>query len=352
MIAVLLLLQAVPALEAVRVVAKPVERVVKLPGELLPYLAVSVRAKVAGFVETVEVDRGSVVKHDQVLARLVAPEMQAQIAEGESKMRAVQARKAEVQAKLLAEESTLERLKKAAATPGVVAGNDIVLAEKAVEAARQRVQSVEGSVQAAEASLNALRELEKYLVVTAPFDGVITERRVHPGALVGPGAEALFELEQVGRLRLVAPVPEADVGGMVRGARVSFTVPAYPGETFTGVVARVPRAVDPKTRSMPVELDVDNSGGRLAPGMYPEITWPVRRPRPSLLVPPTAVVTTTERTFVIRVKDGQAEWVNVGRGAPAGGLVEVFGALQPGDVVLRRASDEIREGTKVSAKTE
>jgi membrane fusion protein (multidrug efflux system) len=347
----LLLLQA-PLVETVRVVAKPVERVVRLPAELLPHQKVAVRAKVMGFVETVEVDRGSVVTRDQVLARLVAPEMKAHILEAESKAQAVEAQRAEAQAKLTAEEGTLGRLWQAAATPGVVAGNDILLAEKAVEAARARVQSLENSARAAREALEALRELERYLVVTAPFDGVITERHVHPGALVGPSTEALFELEQVARLRLVVPVPEADLGTVTKGTRVTFTVSSYPGETFAGCVARVARSLDPKTRTMPVEVDIVNTGDRLAPGMYPEVNWPVRRARPSLLVPPSAVVTTTERTFVIRVKDGQAEWVNVARGAAAGGLVEVVGSIRAGDLLVRRASDEIRDGTRVNAKAE
>ncbi len=339
----------VPAVDAVRVVAKVVERTIKLPGELWPYQRVALRARVAGFVDKVEVDRGSVVKREQVLARLVAPEMKAQIAEAEAKVQAMESQRAEAQAKLVGEESTLDHLKKAASTPGVVAGNDIVLAEKAAEATRARIRSIEGSVKAARAAVETIREMEKYLVVTAPFDGVITERMVHPGALAGPAGEALFELEQVARLRLVVAVPEVNLGAMVPGARVSFTAPAYPGETFTGVTARVTRSVDVKTRAMPVELDVDNTGGRLAPGMYPEVSWPVRRAKPSLLVPPTAVATTTERSFVVRIREGVVEWVNVARGVPMGGLVEVFGALQAGDVVARRGTDELREGTRVSA---
>lgn len=102
---------------------------------------------------------------------------------------------------------------------------------------------------------------------------------------------------------------------------------------------------------MPVELDVANPDGRLAPGMYPEITWPVRKKRPSLLVPPSSIVTTTERTFVIRVRGGKAEWVNVTRGATVDDLVEVFGTLNPGDEIVRRGTDEIREETSLKTQT-
>ena len=136
---------------------------------------------------------------------------------------------------------------------------------------------------------------------------------------------------------------------MVNGARVAFTVPAYPGETFYATVSRAAHDLDEKTRTMAVELDVKNTDLRLGAGMYPEVQWPVRRPQASLLVPPTSIVTTTERTFVIRVKDGVAEWVNVARGARVGDLVEVFGPLADGDTIVRRGTDEIRAGSKVGA---
>ena len=99
---------------------------------------------------------------------------------------------------------------------------------------------------------------------------------------------------------------------------------------------------------MPVELDVKNPDLRLGAGMYPEVQSTVRRPQPSVLVPPTSIVTTTERTFVIRVTNGVAQWVNVTRGARVGDLIEVFGALKEGDTVVRRGTDEIREGAKVT----
>jgi hypothetical protein len=96
---------------------------------------------------------------------------------------------------------------------------------------------------------------------------------------------------------------------------------------------------------MAVELDVWNRDESLAPGMYPAVKWPVRRSRPGLFVPPTSVVTTTERTFVIRNRNGRAEWVDVKKGVTEGDLVEVMGNLAEGDMVVRRATDETRAGT-------
>lgn len=338
--------------QVVRVVSKVVERQVTLPGEFRPYLAVAVYARVAGFVRQIDVDRGSVVKQGQLLVTLDAPEMQTQVVEAQSKAQAVELQRTEAAARLAAAQSTYDRLKAAAATPGVVAGNDLVVAEKNVEAAQALVRSYEDSVKAAQAQVQALRDLEEYLRIKAPFDGIITERNVHPGALVGPGAGStpLLRLHQVSRLRLVVAVPEALVGAIVKGARVPFTVPAYPGETFTALVSLIAHDLDEKTRTMPVELDVRNADLRLGAGMYPEVRWPVRRPNASLLVPPTSIVTTTERTFVIRVTGGVVQWVNVSRGARVGDLIEVFGPLKDGDTIVRRGTDELREGTKVTTQ--
>ena len=193
--------------------------------------------------------------------------------------------------------------------------------------------------------------MEAYLELTAPFDGVITERNVHPGSLVGPSTGALLRIEQVSRLRLTVPVPEAYVGTITKGTNVEFRVSAFPDQTFRGVIARPAHSLDMKTRSMFVELDVNNPKQLLAPGMFAEVQWPVSRAQASLFVPRTAVVRTSERQFVVRVRNGVAEWVDVRRGELNGDVIEVFGDLREGDVVIRRGNDEIRPGTKITTKT-
>src|SRR5258705_11034716 len=114
--------------------------------------------------------------------------------------------------------------------------------------------------------------MQSYLKITAPFDGVVTDRMVHPGALVGSGGDSvLLIIQQVFRLRLVVAVPEEQVGGIIQGARVEFHVPANPERTYIGTVARSSHALDRPTRTMAVELDVLNRDGSLSPGMYPTV---------------------------------------------------------------------------------
>lgn len=340
--------------EVTKVVATRLDKTTVIPGELKPFQRVGIHAKVSGFVEEVRVDRGSRVTKGQLLVVMSAPELEAQRAEAGARLAAAEADQSEADAQLAAAESTHTRLVDADKTPGVVAGNDIVLAEKAVEAARARLTSIEQTIAAHRATLRAVEETARYLRVTAPFDGVITERYAHVGTLAGPSSEGdtpLLTLEQMRRLRLVAAVPEAYTESIVTDREVEFSVPAYPGRRFTGRVSRPAYAVDATTRTMPVELDVRNDNDRLMPGMYAEVFWPIRRSGESLFVPPTAIKSTTERIFVIRVRDGVAEWVDVRRGLTQGNLVEVFGDLAAGDAIVVRATDEIRPGTRVEPAT-
>ena len=342
-----------PTVEVTRVVSRKLAITVRLPGELQPYEAVAVFPKLTSFVDWIGVDRGSVVKTGQLMVRLVAPEIAAQRGEAQSKLQGAVAQRAESEAKLASEQSTYERLRTASGTPGVVAGNDLEVAQKAAEGYRARLEAAAESEKAAKAALQSITEIQGYLQVRAPFDGVVTERNVHPGALVGPGSGSgvpLLRVEQIARLRAVVPVPEKYVAGMTEGAKVEFSVPAFPNETFSGTVARIAHSVDVKTRTMPVELEVANPKGRLASGMFPEVGWPVHRSETTLFVPATSVARTTEATFVVRIHDGATEWVNVQTGEVDGKLIEVFGDLHPGDEIAARGTDELRPGTRVSAK--
>lgn len=337
-------------IDAAKVVSQKLSLSVQLPGEITPYESVAEYPKVTAFVQWIGVDKGSHVKAGQEIVRLEAPELSAQKQEAQSKLQAAEAQRAEAEAKFVADQSTFERLKSAAQTPGVVAGNDVEVAQQTTEADRARLKAADQNIAAAKSALSAVAEIESYLRVKAPFDGVVTERNVHPGALVGPsGTAPMVRIEKVSLLRLVLPLPENYVSGTVKGRKVTFVVPAFPGEKFTGTITRVPDSLDEKTRTMPVELDVLNSSGRLAPGMYPEAQWPVQRPHPTLFVPASAIARTNEKQFVVRIRDGKAEWVDVQRGLAAGNLIEVFGELHEGDIVAVRGTDELRPGTSLNA---
>src|SRR5579884_2647203 len=203
--------------EVVPVVAKKLDSSVHLQGELAPYETVELHARASGFVQRVLVDRGSKVKAGDLLVTITAPELSAQ--------------RAEADAKLQGDRGTYERLKAASRVQGAVADQELQIAEATMKADDSRVQS--------------LRTMEQYLTVTAPFDGVITQRNVHPGALVGPQSGVpMLRLEQVAKLRLTVPVPEVFAGEIGVGATAMFSVRAWPGQTFRSTIQRVSHSLD------------------------------------------------------------------------------------------------------------
>lgn len=346
--------QTVPQVEVTAVKSQKLATTERLPAELLPYESVDIFAKETGFVKSIRVDRGSRVHQGELLAELEAPELAAQRAQASAAYESAQSQLSAAQAKLSADQATFQHMSEAAKVPGVVAANDLDVAQKTAQSDAATVEALRKSAAAAQEGLRAVTQLESYLKITAPFDGQVTTRYVHPGALVGPagglGANTpIVRIETATRHRLVVPVPENDVAGVPEGTDVSFTVAAFPGKTFHAPIARISREVDLKTRTMPVELDVRDSRAELVPGTFCEADWPIRRTYETLFVPASAVASNLERTFVLHLRDNRIEWVDVKTGVAAGNLIEVFGNLHAGDLVATRGTDQLRPDTQVSA---
>jgi membrane fusion protein (multidrug efflux system) len=331
--------------EMAKVESRSSARTVPLTAELAPFLQTDIEARSPGYVEKVLVDRGSLVHRGQLLVQLSAPEINAQTSASEATLHQAEADVAQAEAQAAAAESTAAKLEEAAKTPGAVAGNELLQAQKQRDAAQALVDSRKAAVRTSKELLQANQAMESYLRVTAPFDGMITDRFVNPGMLIDGGHTPMLKLQQIAHLRLIVPVPETYTGSIVKGMSTVFYVPARPGRSYTAKVARIPNALDQQSRAMMVELDVYNKDGSLAPGMYPTVDWPVSAGENLLFVPTTSVVTTTERTFVITLINGKAHWVDVRKGPAAGENVSVRGQIAVGQEIVKRASDEIREGT-------
>jgi membrane fusion protein, multidrug efflux system len=318
---------SVPAVDVVRVISQQLSEIDRLPAELRPWQVVAIYPKVQGFVERINVDRGSIIREGQILVQLSAPELLAQTAQAE--------------ATLVGDQATYRRLLNASHTPGAVSPNELELAEQAYKSDQARVRSLE--------------TLAGYLIIRAPFSGVITERYVHPGALVGPPSEPLaaavpmLRLQQIDHLRLVVPVPQADADLIPQGGTVKFTVSAFPGRYFSGTISRISHAVDPATRTMPVEADVYQKQYLLDPGMFVEALWPVQSATSSLFVPSSAIGGGTN-PFVDRVSNGQVQRISVARGRAIGQFVQVFGRLAAGDLIMAEPSANITDGESVRTR--
>lgn len=372
-----------PTVDVVPVEQKKLNAELDLPGNLEAFQDVPIHAKVEGYISWIGVDRGSRVKKGDLMITVVAPEVDAKVKEASAKVSAADAayrqaqatmdgmieKQVEANAKFDADQLTYSRLAEAAKTPGAIAQNEVDMAQKTVEgdkarsnsmqaevgAARNLVASEKNNLVAARNVLDSVRAMKSYLEIRAPFDGVITERNVHNGSIVAVDAARtgvpLVRIQEKDHLRLVVAVPESAVSGIHTGMEVPFTLPAYVGKTFHGTVARPGYALDTKTRTMPVELDVQNPTGDLEPGMFATVKWDVTRPYDTNFLPQSAVASDLKGTFVVLVKDGVAQRVHVVQGQSMGNLVEVIGDVKPGDMVALKATDELKSGTKVIAKT-
>jgi multidrug efflux pump subunit AcrA (membrane-fusion protein) len=290
--------------------------------------------------------------------------------ESQARYQAELEKQSEAKAQLEADQLTANRLAEANKTPGAVAQNDVDLAQKKVEADLSRIHGVEANIKAmaalvasqkenisaAQKLVKSIQAMQSYLTIKAPFDGVITERNVHEGSIVavesGRNADALLRLQERRKLRLVVAVPEAAVSGITKGRILTFSVPAFLGKKFEGRIARPGYALDHNTRTMPVELDVDNSKADLEPGMYAKVDWKQSRSGDSLFVPLSAVGTDLKGSFVIVVKSNATKRVPVSTGVPMENQIEISGDVNQGDTVLLRADDraskELKTGTRLA----
>jgi len=148
-------------------------------------------------------------------------------------------------------------------------------------------------------------------------------------------------------MRLVISVPENYTGGLSDKDIVTFSVRSLPNQKFTARVKRLAGALDDKLRSERLEMDIYNIDKKLLPHMYADVNVPLPSRDSTLVVLKSAVATSTEKVFVVRVVNHRAEWVDVKKGVQSGDMIEIYGALKPGDQVVQKASDEIRDGSPV-----
>jgi RND family efflux transporter MFP subunit len=312
----------------------------QIPGELIAYQQVDLYAKENSFVKKLYVDVGSEVKAGQLLATMEAPELSSQLSAAESRLKSQEAL-------YLASKSNYDRLLETSKTPGTISQNDLdqALAKKNSDFAQW---------DAAKASHREVLNRMGYLEVRAPFNGVITSRNANPGAYVGPSGKGsefpLFTLQEQKKLRLVIFVPEAFSGYLQQQDKVSFNVNAFPNEKFAAAVKRMAGALDSRLRAQRIEMDVANDNKRLLPGMVANVNIPLSTKDSTWIVPKSAVVSSQERVFVIKVVNNKAEWVDVKKGREVDGKVEVFGDLATGDTIVKQGSEEVRNGSSVAAK--
>ena len=311
-----------------------VATVIKLPAQLAAFEEVSIFPKVNGYVKNVLVDIGSKVSQGNLLMTLEAPELE------EAALQAKE-RFARSRADFAIDKERFLRLEEAAQTAGAVSPLDLSTIKAKMEADSALCNAEKANWQMQQTMLG-------YLRVTAPFTGVITERNVHPGALVSASAKdkPMLELKQVAHLRLQVDIPEAIAANLKDKDTVSFYVSAFPGKKMTGFISRKADNITAEFRSEKMEIDVQNENGLLSPGMFADVVLKSKGNIDALFVPKSAVITSTERKYVLLVKDGKRSKVDVSTGNETSSKIEIYGNLNAGDKVIATANDEIKESGK------
>lgn len=307
-----------------------VSTVIKLPAQLVAFQEVSIFPKVNGYVKTVTVDVGSKVSKGSLLMLLEAPELEQSVLQAKEKY-------ARTQTDYTIGKDHYMRLLEASKTAGAISPMDLATARSKTEA-DSMISNAEN------ANWQMQRTMMGYLRVTAPFNGIITERNVHPGALVSSASrdKPMLELKQTDHLRLQVDVPEALAANLENKDTVSFYVSALQGKRLTGFISRRAMNINAQYRSERMEIDVPNQKSELSPGMYADVYLYSKGNLQALYVPRSAVVTSTERKYVLVMENGKATKVDVTTGNQTADKVEVYGRLSAGDKVIINANDETK----------
>ena len=310
----------------------------RIPGELIAFQQVDIYAKENSFVKKLYADVGSEVKTGQLLATMEAPELNSQLSAAASRLKSQEAI-------CIASKSNYNRLLETSKTPGTIAPNDL-------DASLAKMNSDYAQLEAAKAAYQSVADTRNYLEIRAPFNGVISSRNVNTGAYVGPSGKGsehpMFTLQEQKKLRLVVSVPEAQTSYLHENDMISFTVNAFPNESFKAQVKRLAGALDDKLRSQRIEMDVMNTDKKVLPGMIADVYISLSAKDSTFIVPRSALVNSPERVFVIKIANNKAEWVDVRKGREADGKVEVFGNLAAGDYLIKTASEETRNGSDIA----
>lgn len=307
------------------------------PAELTPLERAEIYAKVSGYINEFKADIGDRVKKGQVLAILDAPEVIFSYAQ-------VNSDKQTALSKYQTSLDAYKRFLNASKVSGTISAEEM-------EKAKNLMLSDSSALEAAKSKLNASVQIKDYLTIRAPFDGIITQRNFDPGTLVGTNnSKPLLIAENTETLRLRVPVPEAYTMAIPDTSVIRFTVDAQPGKIFTATLSRKSGSINLLNRTETWEYIYQNTNNQLKSGMFATASIKFGRKELSFLVPESAVVTNLEKRFVIRLKNNKAELVDVTNGISQDDKVEIFGMLSEGDILLVRATDEIKPETKLIGK--
>jgi RND family efflux transporter MFP subunit len=321
-----------------------------LPGNIQAYTLAPIYARTTGYVKAWYHDIGSRVRKGELLAVIETPELDQQLAQAKADL-------ATAQSNAGLAKVTADRYQ------GLIGQNAV--SQQDTDNAVQALEARNTEVTSAQANVRRLEQLQSFERIEAPFDGVVTARNLDIGQLISAagstntpgtgtvsGSKEVFDISAIQTLRVFVNVPQVYAPDAKAGVMATLVLPQYPGRTFRGKLVRTSDAVDPATRTLLAEVDVDNRSGELLPGSYTEVHLKVANPAPALIVPVSALILEPDGLHVGIVDATQhARIVRVTPGRDSGSTVEILGGLQPGQQVIANPPDSLTDGEQVRVVT-
>jgi len=310
-----------------------------LPGNMQAFVEAPIYARTHGYLKSWYFDIGARVRRGELLAEIETPEEDQQLAQAQADLKSAQAN-------MNLAETTATRWQ------GLLKKNAV--SKQETDQAVSDFAAKQASVDASAANVRRLEQLQSYEKVYAPFDGVITARETDVGSLIDGDSSPreLFHLAAINKLRVYVPVPEVSAATIHSGEQVELTSDEFPNQEFHGTIVRNSSAIDPASRTLNVEVDVDNPTGKLLPGSYAFVHIRASGAARALTVPANTLLFRAQGLQVGVVRNGRAELVPITIGRDYGATVEVSSGLQKSDAVILDPSDSLISGAPVKAGTE
>jgi RND family efflux transporter MFP subunit len=306
-----------------------------LPGNVTAYTDAPIYARTDGYLVHWYFDIGAHVKKGALLATIDTPELDKQVAQAE--------------ADLATSEATANNARLQADRYSGLVKSDAV-SQQDTDTYVNQAAATAATVHSAQANLQRLKELQSFEKVYAPFDGVVTARAVDTGQLINQGSGAeLFHMQAIETLRVYANVPQVYAQTLKRGVKIDLTFPEHPGKIFVGTLVRTADAIDPASRTLLAEVDVNNRSGELLPGSLAQVHFKTPIAGPTYIVPTAALIFRRDGIELAKVVDGdEARMVHVVIGEDDGATVQIIDGLHPGDQIIQDPPDSLIDGEKVS----
>jgi RND family efflux transporter MFP subunit len=332
--------QAIPSVSVIHPKRGELKEEISLPGNIMAFVDAPVYARTSGYLKKWYTDIGTRVKTGQLLAEIDSPEIDQQLSQGKAQLDTARAN-------LKLAEITMNR--------------DLGMMKDAIP--RQDVDNAVGAYEAGKATVESqaanvkhLEQLVAFEKVFAPFDGLITARNTDIGQLVNAGnggaAQELFRISATDKLRIFISVPQSYSQAAIPGVSANLTLIESPGRHYVGRVARNTGSIDPTTRTLLTEVDIDNASGQLMPGAYAEVHLKLPAATAALVVPVTALIFRAAGLEVAVVRNGnRAELVHVTQGRDFGTEVEITSGITAQDSVIINTPDSLTSGATVRVET-